>query len=43
MVCSLQAASPLLTCNDVRNMTAEIKAVLTNSEVLAVHKDPLVS
>lgn len=38
----VMAASPLLTANDVRNMSAEIKEVLTNSEVLAVHKDPLV-
>ena len=37
----VMAASPLLTCTDVRNMTAEVKAILTNSEVLAVHKDPL--
>jgi hypothetical protein len=36
----VMAASPLLTCNDVRNMTAEIKEILTNPEVLAVHKDP---
>lgn len=35
------AASPLLTCNDVRNMSAAIKEILTNEEVLAVHKDPL--
>lgn len=37
----IMAASPLLTCTDVRNMTAETKAILTNPEVLAVHKDPL--
>ena len=37
----VMAASPLLTCNDVRNMSAEIKEILTNAEVLAVHKDPL--
>jgi len=36
----VMAASPLLTCNDVRNMTAEIKEILTNPEILAVHKDP---
>lgn len=36
----VMAASPLLTCTDVRNMTADIKAILTNPEVLAVHKDP---
>jgi len=38
----VMAASPLLTCNDLRNMTAEIKEILTNEEVLAVHKDPMV-
>ena len=38
----VMAASPLLTCNDVRNMTDDIKQVLTNEEVLAVHKDALV-
>ena len=37
----VMAASPLLTCNDVRNMSASIKEILTNPEVLAVHKDPL--
>ena len=37
----VMAASPLLTCTDVRNMTADVKAILTNPEVLAVHKDPL--
>ena len=37
----VMAASPLLTCNDVRNMSADIKEILTNPEVLAVHKDPL--
>jgi len=37
----VMAASPLLTCTDVRNMSTEIKAILTNTEVLAVHKDPL--
>ena len=37
----VMAASPLLTCNDVRNMTDDIKNILTNPEVLAVHKDPL--
>ena len=37
----VMAASPLLTCNDVRNMTDAIKETLTNPEVLAVHKDPL--
>ena len=38
----VMAASPLLTCNDVRNMSDDIKQVLTNEEVLAVHKDALV-
>ena len=38
----VMAASPLLTCTDVRNMTAETKAILTNAEVLHIHKDPLV-
>ena len=37
----VMAASPLLTCNDVRNMSDSIKDILTNPEVLAVHKDPL--
>ncbi len=37
----VMAASPLLTCNDVRNMSAAINEILTNPEVLAVHKDPL--
>ena len=37
----VMAASPLLTCNDARNMSAAIKEILTNPEVLAVHKDPL--
>eukprot|EP00038_Savillea_parva_P031693 m.89557 g.89557 ORF g.89557 m.89557 type:complete len:579 (+) comp9808_c0_seq1:91-1827(+) len=37
----VMAASPLLTCNDVRDMNDSIKEILTNPEVLAVHKDPL--
>lgn len=37
----VMAASPLLTNNDVRSMSAEIKNILINPEVLAVHKDPL--
>ena len=37
----VMAASPLLTCVDPRTMSAEIKAILTNPEVLAIHKDPL--
>ena len=30
----VMAASPLLTTVDVRNMTAEVKAILTNADVL---------
>ena len=37
----VMAASPLVTCTDVRNMTTDIKSILTNPEVLAVHKDTL--
>jgi hypothetical protein len=37
----VMAASPLLTCTDVRNMSAATKEILTNPEVLAVHKDRL--
>ena len=37
----VMAASPLLACTDPRNMTAAIKGILTNPEMLAVHKDPL--
>ena len=37
----VMAASPLLTCNDVRNMSTSIQEILTNPEVLDVHKDPL--
>jgi hypothetical protein len=37
----VMAASPLLTSVDVRNMTAEIKSILTNPELLQIHKDPL--
>ena len=37
----VMAASPLLTCNDVRNMSKDVLETLTNPEVLAVHKDPL--
>merc|ERR1712226_714104 len=32
----VMAASPLLITNDVRNMSSEIKEVLTNEEVLQV-------
>lgn len=37
----VMAASPLLTNNDVRVMSDDILEILTNPEVLAVHKDPL--
>lgn len=37
----VMAASPLMTCTDVRNMTDAVKAVLTNPELLEIHKDPL--
>ena len=37
----VMAASPLLACTDVRNMSASVKAIWTNPELLAVHKDPL--
>ena len=37
----VMAAAPLLTCTDVRNMTPAVKEILTNAEVLEVHKDPL--
>lgn len=37
----VMAASPLMTCTDVRNMTDAVKAILTNPELLAIHKDPL--
>ena len=37
----VMAASPLLTCTDVRNMSAATKEIMTNHEVLEVHKDPL--
>jgi alpha-galactosidase len=34
-------AAPLIAGNDVRSMTAETRAVLTNREVIAVNQDPL--
>jgi alpha-galactosidase len=34
-------ASPLIAGNDLRSMTAEIKEILTNKEVIAVNQDPL--
>ena len=35
------ATSPIMTCTDIRNMSATNKAILTNPEVLAIHKDSL--
>jgi alpha-galactosidase len=37
----VMAASPLLACTDPRNMSAAIKDIWMNNEILAVHKDPL--
>jgi alpha-galactosidase len=34
-------AAPLMAGNDIRNMTDEIRAILTNKEVIAVDQDPL--
>jgi alpha-galactosidase len=34
-------AAPLIAGNDIRNMTPEIKEILTNKEVIAVDQDPL--
>jgi len=34
-------AAPLIAGNDVRSMSAETKAILTNKEVIAVDQDPL--
>ncbi len=34
-------AAPLMAGNDLKNMTPEIKEILTNQEVLAVDQDPL--
>ena len=34
-------AAPLMAGNDVRNMTPEIRDILTNKEVIAVNQDPL--
>ena len=34
-------AAPLVAGNDLRNMSPEIKDILTNGEVLAVDQDPL--
>jgi alpha-galactosidase len=34
-------AAPLIAGNDLKNMTPEIKEILTNAEVIAVNQDPL--
>jgi alpha-galactosidase len=34
-------AAPLMAGNDLRNMTPEIRDILTNKEVIAVNQDPL--
>jgi alpha-galactosidase len=34
-------SSPLMAGNDIRGMTPEIRAILTNTEVIAVDQDPL--
>ncbi len=34
-------AAPLMAGNDIRNMTPEIREILTNKEVIAVDQDPL--
>lgn len=34
-------AAPLIAGNDLRNMTPDIKEILTNKEVIAVNQDPL--
>jgi alpha-galactosidase len=34
-------AAPLIAGNDIRNMSATTKAILTNTEVIAVDQDPL--
>lgn len=34
-------ASPLILGNDLRNMSAEVRAMLSNDEVIAVDQDPL--
>jgi len=34
-------AAPLIAGNDVRNMTPEIRDILTNKEVIAIDQDPL--
>src|SRR6185295_13858558 len=34
-------AAPLIAGNDLRNMSPEIKAILTNKELIAINQDPL--
>jgi len=34
-------AAPLMAGNDVRNMTEEVRAILTDKEVIAIDQDPL--
>jgi alpha-galactosidase len=34
-------AAPLMAGNDVRNMTPEVRGILTNGEVIAIDQDPL--
>ena len=34
-------AAPLMAGNDVRHMTAETRAILTNKDVIALDQDPL--
>lgn len=36
-------SAPLIAGNDLRNMTAQTKAILTNTDVIAIDQDPLVS
>ncbi|KSW30136.1 ricin-type beta-trefoil lectin domain protein [Cellulomonas sp. B6] len=35
-------SAPLIAGNDIRNMTADVRSVLTNGDVLAIDQDPLV-
>ncbi|MEA3479132.1 MAG: glycoside hydrolase family 27 protein [Bacteroidota bacterium] len=34
-------AAPLMAGNDLRNMSADVKKILTNKEVIAINQDPL--
>jgi alpha-galactosidase len=34
-------AAPLMMGNDIRNMTSEVREILTNAEAIAVNQDPL--